>query len=45
MLCAAQVERVLTSLARMIQRLARTNKRHNPPTTAQRILAVEVLAK
>ncbi|MDQ2998272.1 MAG: IS4 family transposase [Chloroflexota bacterium] len=43
--CAVQIERVLTSLARMIQRLARTQKRHNPPTTAQRILAVEALAK
>ena len=43
--CRDLLERVLTSLARMIQRLARTQKRHNPPTTAQRILAVEALAK
>jgi hypothetical protein len=40
-----QFERVLTRLARMIQRLARVQKRHNPPTTAQRLLAVEALAK
>ena len=43
--CAGQVERVLTRLARVIQRLARMQKRHNPPTTAQRLRAVEVLPK
>ena len=40
-----QLERVLTRLARVIQRLARMQKRHNPPTTAQRLLTVEALAK
>ena len=38
-------EPLLTSLARVIQRLARMQKRHNPPTTAQRLLDVEALAK
>jgi len=42
---AEQVDRVLTRLARVIQRLARTNKRHNPPTTAQRILALKASPK
>jgi len=40
-----QFERVLTSVARAIQRLARTQKRHNPPTTAQRLLALEASPK
>lgn len=43
--CIDQIERVLTGLARVIQRLARMQKRQNPPTTTQRILAVEVPAK
>ena len=43
--CIDQFERVLTRLARVIQRLARMQKRHNPPTTAQRLLDVEALAK
>lgn len=45
MRCATQVERVLISLARVIQRLARMQKRQNPPTTAQRLLAAEALQK
>jgi hypothetical protein len=44
-MCVEQVERVLTGLARVIQRLARTQKRHNPPTTAQRLLTVEASPK
>lgn len=36
----AQVLRVLTKLARVIARLARTNKRQKIPTTAQRLLAL-----
>ncbi len=42
---ADQFERVLTRLARVIKRLARTQKRHNPPTTAQRLLEVEAAPK
>lgn len=42
---ADQFERVLTRLARVIQRLARTQKRHNPPTTTQRLLELEVAPK
>ncbi len=43
--CVDQIERVLTGLARVIQRLARMQKRQNPPTTTQRLLAAEALAK
>ena len=45
MRCPAQVECVLTSLTQVIQRLARMQKRQNPPTTAQRLLAVEAPQK
>lgn len=38
--CSARFEQVLTGLARAIRRLARTQKRHNPPTTAQRLRAL-----
>lgn len=40
-----QLERVLTGLAHMIQRLARMQKRHNPPSTVQRLLTVEAIPK
>ena len=40
-----QFERVLTRLTQGIQRLARMQKRQNPPTTALRLLAVEVPSK
>ena len=43
--CVEQVERVLTRLTRVIQRLARTQKRHHPPTTAQRLLALDASPK
>jgi len=43
--CTDQLERVLTGLARVIQRLARMQKRHHPPTTAQRLLAMEMVQK
>ena len=43
--CVDQLERVLSSVARVIQRLARTQKRHNPPTTTQRLLEVEAAPK
>ena len=38
--CADHFERVLTRMARMIARLARTNKRQKTATTAQRLLAL-----
>ena len=38
--CAVQFEQVLTRMARMIRRLARTNKRQKTPTTAQQLLAL-----
>jgi hypothetical protein len=41
----AQVLRVLTKLARVIARLARTNKRQKTPTTAQRLLALTASPK
>lgn len=37
--CAGRFRRVLMRMARMIARLARTNKRQKTPTTAQRVLA------
>lgn len=43
--CVDHIERVLSSVARVIQRLARTNKRHNPPTTTQRLLELEAAPK
>ena len=38
--CAVQCEQVLSRIARMIRRLARTNKRQKTATTAQRLLAL-----
>ena len=38
--CAVQCEQVLNRIARMIRRLARTNKRQQTATTAQRVLAL-----
>ena len=43
--CVDQIERVLSILAWVVTRLAHMQKRHNLPTTAQRLLAVEVVQK